>query len=85
MGYELEKLGLGWSLRPHRRRFPAALETRARQGVVNVTTGRGQCHMPRDEVGARCASRRESGSRRDALLLTHGWTRFRRQISEKII
>jgi hypothetical protein len=50
MMYDLEKLGLGWYLRPHRHCFPAAQETRALQGAVNVTTGRGKCHSPSDFV-----------------------------------
>ena len=54
MMYDLEKLGLGWYLRPHRRCFPAAQETRALQGAVNGTTGRGKFHSPSDFVVGSC-------------------------------
>ena len=69
MMYDLEKLGLGWYLRPHRRCFPAVQETRALQGAVNGTTGRGKFHSPSDSRGGQLPSDVEGSSALDFPLI----------------
>ena len=44
----------------------------------------GKAHIPPDYVVDRCATDGGSGSHRDFLFRPHGWTRGRRQISERI-